>query len=148
MQRQWPLNCPAGALLPVSSTPVSGSTVNLTGVSGGNTGTSTISVANPNPIAVSLTCTAPAFPFTATPLSFSIPASGNAPVTVGLSPTVPGSYSGTLSCAVTGTSQVLTFSLAGTLVAPIAVTATSTWSLLALMLALLGFALVAVRRQG
>ena len=148
VQRQWPLNCPAGTLLPLTSAPVSGSTVNLSGVSGGNTGTSTVTVTNPNPIAVALTCTAPAFPFTASPLAFSIPASGNTPVTVGISPAAPGNYTGSLTCNVTGSSQVLTFSLTGSLAAPIAVNATSVWSLMLLMLGLFGFAAVAVRRQG
>jgi hypothetical protein len=148
VQRQWPLSCPVGTLLPLTSAPVSGATVNLSGISGGTTTTSTITVTNPNPIAVALTCTGPAFPFTATPLTFSIPASGNTPVTVGISPTLPGSYSGTLTCNVTGSSQVLTFSLTGSLAAPIAVNATSVWSLMVLMLSLFGFAAVAVRRQG
>ena len=148
VQRQWPLNCPAGTLLPLTSNPVSGTTVNLTGISGGTTNTSTITVLNPNPIAVALTCTAPAFPFTASPLAFSIPASSNTPVTVGISPTLPGNYTGTLNCTIAGSSQVLSFSLAGSLAAPIAVNATSAWSLMVLMLALFGFAVVAVRRQG
>lgn len=148
-QRLWPLSCPAGTLAPTTSTPVSGSTVNLTGVAGGiNINTSTITVSNPNPVVVSLTCTAPAFPFTATPLAFSVPASGNAPVTVGISPAAAGTYSGTLSCNVSGSSQVLTFNLAGTLMPAVMVPATSLWSLLAMMLALFGFAAVAARRQG
>jgi hypothetical protein len=147
VQRQWPLNCPAGTLSPLTSAPVSGTTVNLSGIAGGATTTSTITVTNPNPIAVELTCTAPAFPFTATPLVFSIPNGGNAPITVGISPAA-GSYTGTLNCAVSGSSQVLTFSLTGSVAAPTAVNATSMWGLMVLMLSLFGFAAVAVRRQG
>lgn len=149
-QRQWPLSCPAGTLAPTTSTPVSGSTVNLTGVAGGiNINTSTTTVSNPNPVVVSLTCTAPAFPFTATPLAFSFPAGGNAAVTIGISPAAAaGTYSGTRTCNVNGSSQMLTFNLAGTLTPVVMVPATSLWSLLALMLALVGFAAVAARRQG
>ncbi len=145
--REWPLSCPAGTLLPLSSAPAVGSTVNVNGVAGGSTATTPITVSNPNPIAVALACTAPSLPFTATPLAFSIPAGGSAAVNIGLGSTVAGSYTGTLSCTVAGSPQVLTFNLAGSLVPPTAVNAVSMWSLIVLMLGLFGFAAVAVRRE-
>jgi len=145
--REWPLSCPAGELLPLISTPAVGGTVQITGVVGGSTATQPITFSNPNPIEVSLSCTAPAFPFTATPLAFSIPANGSTPVSVGMSGAAPGNYSGSLSCTVAGSSQVLAFNLAGSLVPPLAVSATSHWSLIVLMLGLFGVAAVAVRRK-
>jgi subtilisin-like proprotein convertase family protein len=146
-QRQWPLSCPAGSLLQLTSTPAIGATVNLNGAPAGPVPTSTITVANPNPIAVSMTCTAPAFPFTVTPLNISIPAGGSAPVTVGLGPVGPGNYTGSLSCSIAGSPQVLTYSLAGTISAALPVPAIGPWSLAALMLTLMGFAGLALRRQ-
>lgn len=145
--RAWPLSCPTGALLPLGSTPAIGGTVNVTGTLGGSTATAPITFTNPNPIEVSLTCAAPAHPFTATPLAFSIPAGGSTPVTIGIRRTNAGTFTGTLSCTVAGSSQVLTFNLAGTLAPALVVNATSHWSLVALMLALFGCAAVALRRQ-
>jgi hypothetical protein len=147
--RQWSLSCPAGPLLPLAATPAIGGTVNVTGTAGGSTTTAPITLTNPNPIPVSLTCTAPAFPFTATPLVFSIPTGGNAPVTIGISPAAAGSYTGTLSCTIAGSPQVLTFNLAGTLVPAIAVDAMAAWSrwLLVLLMLFGGLALGYSRRH-
>jgi hypothetical protein len=144
--REWPLSCPAGALLPLTSTPAVGGTVSITGPAGGSTATRPITLINPNLIGVSLTCAAPAFPFTAAPLTFSIPAGSSAAVNVGIASTAAGNFTGTLSCTVAGSPQVLTFNLSGSLMPAIAVNASSAWSLIALMLALFGFAAVALRR--
>jgi hypothetical protein len=147
--RQWSLSCPAGPLLPLTAAPAIGGTVNVTGTAGGSTTTAPITLTNPNPIPVSLTCTAPAFPFTATPLVFSIPTGGNAPVTIGISPAAAGNYTGTLSCTIAGSPQVLTFNLAGTLVPAIAVDAMAAWSrwLLVLLMLFGGLALGYSRRH-
>jgi hypothetical protein len=149
VQRQWSLSCPAGPLLPLTAAPAIGGTVNVTGTAGGSTTTAPITLTNPNPIPVSLTCTAPAFPFTATPLVFSIPTGGNAPVTIGISPAAAGNYTGTLSCTIAGSPQVLTFNLAGTLVPAIAVDAMAAWSrwLLVLLMLFGGLALGYSRRH-
>ncbi|MBK8285187.1 MAG: hypothetical protein IPK97_10060 [Ahniella sp.] len=111
--------------------------------------TAQIPVTNPNPVPVSLTCTAPATPFTATPLAFTIPAGGAAPISIGISPGGSGSYTGTLNCAIAGSSQVLTFNLGGILVPATAVDALAPWSRWMLILLMLcgGLALGYMRRH-
>lgn len=146
-QRQWPLSCPAGSLLPVTSTPAGGATINLSGVPGGGSPTATVTMSNPNPIAVTMNCTTSGFPFTATPAPLSVAANASGVMTVTLGPIGPGNYSGTMTCSVTGSTQVLTYSLAGTIAAAQPVPTMTIWSLVAMMLTLLAFAGLALRRQ-
>jgi hypothetical protein len=98
---------------------------------------------------VSLNCTAPAFPFTATPLVFTIPANASAPVSVGIIPTSPGNYSGVLSCTIAGSTQGVSFNLAGILAPATPIDAMSAWSRWLLMLLVMvgGLALAHARRQ-
>lgn len=145
--RSWTLSCPAGTPLPITSAPASGTTINLSGVTNGNTTTSTITLSSTNPVAVTLNCTAPAAPFSAAPLSVTIPANGSASITVGIAPASPGAYNAVLACTVQGSNQALSFNLAGTIVAPAAVNALSDWSKLSLLLLMLGTGLIGFRMQ-
>jgi hypothetical protein len=148
VQRQWPLSCPLGTLLPLGATPASGATVTVAGAPGGPTPSASIALSNPNPIAVTVTCSAPAAPFAVAPIPLSIPAGGNASLVVSVN-AGPGSYSGSLSCAVQGSTQVLTYSLSGTIAQAAPVDATSGWSrgLLLLLVLIAGLGAAAYARR-
>ncbi|MDZ4814222.1 MAG: choice-of-anchor J domain-containing protein [Pseudomonadota bacterium] len=108
------LDCPAGIALPLTSTPVSGSTVALPSqILGGPATTAPINFQNPDVVPVTVTCVAPTAPqFTVAPLSFPVPAGGNASTTVSFSSAAVGSFTGVLNC--TAGQQAFTFNLTGT----------------------------------
>jgi hypothetical protein len=112
--RTFELNCPAGTAVPITSTPVSGSLVTLPAqVLGGPATTFDINFQNPGVAAATVTCTAPtATQFTVAPLTFSVPAAGNASTTVTYSSAVIGTFTGVLNC--TSGAQNFTFNLTGT----------------------------------
>jgi subtilisin-like proprotein convertase family protein len=162
--RTWTLECPAGLPAPpvFGYTPAPGSTV--TGTGGGLIGstsnfTITPSIATPGvgtgtSATTTLTCTAPTAPFAG--FNQTVTAVGSGPIQGGpLAGTCtrgPTAVTQTLTCSENqgGTPVTRTWTLecpAGQIPA-VPVNATSTWSLIALMLALFGFAAVAVRRQG
>ena len=95
-------------------------------------------------------CTAPAAPFSASPLSIPVPAGGSASTTVTLSSATTGSFTGTLNC--TAGATTFTFNLAGgVIVIPVATSVptlgdTGRWIAM-LMLLGVGLAAVAVRRS-
>jgi uncharacterized repeat protein (TIGR01451 family) len=143
--RVFNLTCPAGTAVPLTSTPISGSTINLPQQTlGGPPITSVIAFQNPGLAAATVTCTAPtATQFTVAPLSFSVPASGNASTTVSFSSPVSGPFTGVLNC--TAGAQAFTFNLAGSTGVPArAVPTTSEGMRQLLMLAMLAMGLVAV----
>ncbi len=146
-------------------TPAPSSTVTATGGSGTIGSTSNLSIAvsvatagsgTGAPATTTLTCTAPTAPFAG--FGQTVTATGSGAISGGpLAGTCTRGASAvtqTLTCTENqgGTNVTRTWTLncpAGTPVAALVpVNATSTWSLIALMLALLGFAAVAVRRQG
>ncbi len=116
--RTFELNCPAGTAVPLTSTPISGSLVTLPAqVLGGPATTSLINFQNPGVAAATVTCTAPtATQFTVAPLTFPVPAAGNASTTVTYSSAVVGTFTGVLNC--TAGVQAFTFNLTGTTGAP------------------------------
>jgi hypothetical protein len=144
-------------------TPPPGSTVTATGGSGiiGTTSNLSIAVAVQTPgtgtgapATTTLTCTAPTAPFSGF---------GQTVTAVGSGAISGGPLAGTCTRGATAVTQTLTCTenQGGTAVTrtwtlncpagsppPVAVNATSVWSLVALMLALVGFAAVAARRQG
>jgi hypothetical protein len=146
--RTWTLSCPAGTVTPLTSTPVSGSTV-ATGsqLVGGPATTATIAFQNPGLVAATVTCTAPAATqFTANPLTVNVPAGGSASTTVTYSSAVAGSFTGTLNC--TAGAQTFTFNLAGsTTVAATAVPTLGRTGLWLAILGVLGLGLFAARRR-
>jgi hypothetical protein len=144
-------------------TPPPGSTVTATGGSGiiGTTSNLSIAVAVQTPgtgtgapATTTLTCTAPTAPFAGF---------GQTVTAVGSGAISGGPLAGTCTRGATAVTQTLTCTenQGGTAVTrtwtlncpagsppPVAVNATSVWSLVGLMLALIGFAAVAARRQG
>jgi subtilisin-like proprotein convertase family protein len=145
--RTWTIECPAGSLSALTSTPVSGSTVPLgPRILGGPAATATIQFVNPNASAVAVTCTAPAAAqFTVAPLSINVPANGNASTTVSYSSATIGAATGTLSC--TAGAQTFTFTLTGsTIASAVSVDTIGPLGKLLLLLALLGVGLQAIRR--
>lgn len=138
--RVFDLTCPAGTVVPLTSNPVSGSAISLQQIVGGPAASSTVVFDNPGLVAANVTCTAPAAPFTASPLSFTIPAAGNATVTVSYQNGSAGSFSGVLDC--TAGAQTFTFNLTGNTVAAGAVPSLSDWSRWLLTLSVLGFGLL------
>lgn len=145
--RTWTLSCPAGTLLPLTSTPVSGSTITLpTHNFGAPPTTATVQFQNPNPVAVTVTCTAPTpTQFSASPLTINVPANGNASTTISYSATLTGQFNGTMTC--TSGSQTFTFALIGrTFVALSAIDTLSTLGKWLMLLGVLGIGLLAVRR--
>ncbi len=112
--RTFDLNCPAGTVVPLTSTPVSGSLVTLPMQTFGGPATSAgISFQNPGAAGVDVTCTAPvATQFTASPLIFTVPAMGSSIVTVNYSSLVSGTFTGVLNCS--AGAQNFTFDLTGT----------------------------------
>ena len=160
-------SCPAGATAPTFGyTPAPGSTVTATGgTTVGSTGNLSIApaVATPGtgtgaPATTTLTCTAPTAPFAG--FGQTITAVGTGAITGGpLAGTCTlgaAAATQTLICnenrgGTTPTTRTWTLSCPAGTVPPaptVAVNATSTWSLIALMLGLFGFAAVMVRRQG
>lgn len=115
--RTFELTCPAGTAVPLTSTPISGSTVTLpTQTVGTAATTAPISFQNPGLVAVDVTCVAPAAPFSAAPLVISVPAGGSAATTVTFNSATAGTFGGTLNCS--AGSQQFVFTLAGTASAP------------------------------
>lgn len=147
--RTWTLQCPAGTLTPLTSTPVSGSTVPLgPRVVGGGPATASVQFSNPNAAAVTVTCTAPAATqFTVSPLTINVPASGSASTTISYTQPAIGTSTGTLSC--TAGAQTLTFTLNGSTVSATAASIDTIGPMgkLLMLLAMLGIGLVAVRRH-
>ena len=158
--------CPAGATPPqFGFTPAPGSTVTATGgTTVGSTGNLSIApaVATPGtgtgtPATTTVTCTAPTAPFAG--FGQTITAVGTGAITGGpLAGTCTlgaAAATQTLTCTEnrgsTPTTRTWTLSCPAGTAPPaptVAVNATSTWSLIALMLGLFGFAAVMVRRQG
>ena len=139
------LECPAGTATPLTSTPVSGSTVSLaTQILGGPASNATVAFQNPGLVDATVTCTAPVAPeFTVTPLSFTVPAAGSASTTVSYSSATIGAFTGVLTC--TSGAQTFTFNLAGsTNGAATAVPALDGHSRSLMILAMLALGLIAV----
>ncbi len=114
VQRSWPLSCPTGSLLPITSGPVSGSTMVMPSAPVGSGSTSAaITFTSTNPVAVTVVCTAPGAPFSASPLTINVPANGSASTIVGFAPLSTGQSTGTLNCSVTGSAQTMSFTLSG-----------------------------------
>jgi hypothetical protein len=134
----WTLSCPAGTLLPLTASPASGATVALAGFIGGGPSVAAITFTNPNAVAATLNCTAPASPFSLSPLTVNIPANSSQAATVSFNAGAPGVYTGTLNCAVAGSAQTLTYNLTASLAEARAVDAVSAWTRVALVLLLLG----------
>lgn len=137
-----------GTSLPLTSTPVSGSTVALgPRVNGGPAATRTLQFTNPNAAAATVTCTAPAATqFTVTPLTVNVPASGSASTTISFTSATVGTFSGTLNC--TAGAQALTYTLSGSTVASaVSVDTFGPLGKLLLLFAVLGVGLVAIRRH-
>ncbi len=141
----WTLSCPAGTLLPLTSTPASGSSITLPSQAlGGTSTTATLQFQNPNAAAATVTCTAPAASqFTVSPLTINVPANGNASTTITYNSTVVGSFTGTLNC--TAGTQSFTFTLLGSTVAT-SVDTLSPLGKLLLVFGVLGVGLLALRR--
>jgi len=143
--RTFELNCPAGTLVPLTSTPASGSTVTLPQQTFGQGGTSTtIQFQNPGVLAADVTCTAPTAPeFTVTPLVFSVPPAGNSTITVNFSSAAAGTFTGVLNC--TSGNQVFTFNLSGTTgLEPTSVPALGSGMQQLLLLAMLAIGVIAL----
>jgi uncharacterized repeat protein (TIGR01451 family) len=143
--RTFDLSCPAGTAVPLTSNPVSGSTVTVPAqVIGGLATTSDIVFSNPGLAAANVVCTAPAAPeFTVAPLNFSVPASGTASTTITFSSAVIGTFTSVLNC--TAGAQNFTFNLSGTTGAPArAVPVSGTGVRTLLTLATLAFGLIAL----
>ncbi len=148
--RTFTLTCPAGTQPPITSTPASGSLTTLPSQPLGGAATSaTIGFQNPGSLAVTVTCTQPAAPFSASPLSIPVPAGGTASTTVSYSSGSVGTFNGTLNCTVGA--QQLTFNLRGTtlLPAPAFLPTNNVWTvaLMGLLMSLLA-GIAVVRRQG
>lgn len=116
--RNFDLTCPAGTAVPLTSTPISGSTINLPQFTLGGMGTTApVAFQNPGLVGVTVNCTAPtATEFTVAPLSFPVPASGTASTTITFMSAVIGNFTGVLDC--TAGAQAFTFNLAGSAGAP------------------------------
>lgn len=143
--RTFDLACPAGTAVPLTSNPVSGSTVTMPAqILGGLATTSDIVFTNPGAAAANVVCTAPAAPeFTVAPLNFPVPASGTASTTITFSSAVIGTFTSVLNC--TAGAQTFTFNLSGTTGAPArAVPVSGTGGRSLLTLATLAFGLIAL----
>ncbi len=137
---------------PITSAPVSGTTLALPQFTlGGNATTTTVTFTNPGASAGTVTCTAPAAPeFTAAPLVINVPASGSAATTISFSSAVAGPFTSALNC--TGPNgEVFTFPLTGNAVAALVpgvpvpgLGDTARWLLL---FGVLGLGAFAVRRR-
>lgn len=108
-----------GALpLPITSAPVSGTTLTLPQFAvGGAATTATVTFTNPEASIGTVTCVAPAAPeFTVAPLVINVPATGSAATTISFSSAVVGAFNSTLNC--TGPNgEVFSFPLVGNAVA-------------------------------
>ena len=135
--RTFDLTCPAGTAATLTSTPVSGSTVNLPAqIIGTGATNSAISFQNPGLVPATVTCVAPAAPFTANPLTINVPAGGSASTTVSFNSATAGVFNGTLTCS--AGQQQFTFALAGTANAPsVPVPATNDYTRLLLVISAL-----------
>lgn len=145
------LTCPAGTQPPLTSTPVSGSTISLgTRSFGGAATTAPLAFQNPGSLAATVTCSAPSSPaFSVAPTSFSVPAGGSASTVISYSSTVLGVSTATLQCSANG--QLFDFNLTGSTIQPppAFIPSGSAWSA-ALMIGLFGLfaGLFVYRRQG
>jgi len=145
------LSCPAGTQPPLTSTPVSGSTVALPSRGLGSAATtSSIAFQNPGAAAATVTCTAPTnTAFTAAPLSINVPAAGSASTTISYTSASVGTSTGSITCTVGA--QTFTYNLTGTtlLPAPAVIPASNAWvlALLASLMTLLAGVMIH-RRQG
>jgi subtilisin-like proprotein convertase family protein len=112
------LSCPAGTVVPLTSTPTSGSLITLPMQSfAGPATTAPVAFQNPGLVPVDVTCTAPAATqFTVAPLMFTVPAGGSASTTITYSSLVSGTFLGVLDCS--AGAQLFTFDLTGTTGAP------------------------------
>ena len=108
-----------GALpLPITSAPVSGTTLTLPQFAvGGAATTATVTFTNPEASIGTVTCVAPAAPeFTVAPLVINVPATGSMATTISFSSAVVGAFNSTLNC--TGPNgEVFSFPLVGNAVA-------------------------------
>ena len=144
------LSGPAGTVAPVTSTPPSGTAIAFGNAPVGSPATRQVTFNNSAGTAQTVTCTAPAAPFSAAPLSIPVPAGGSAATTITFSPTAVGTFSGTLNC--TAGATAFTFPLTGTGVAPAVATSVPTlgdtgrW-LAILMLLGIGLAAMVVRKH-
>ena len=145
--RSWPLSCPAGALLPMTSSPAAGGTITFAPVATGGSRSTPVTFSSTNPVPVTVVCTAPGGAFMASPLSMNVPANGSATMTVTFAPGVSGNQTATLSCSVNGSAQTMNYALsASAFVAAIDTLDGRSLLLLASLLTLLGLGVLAHRR--
>ncbi|AVP96697.1 hypothetical protein C7S18_05530 [Ahniella affigens] len=144
------LECPAGTAVPLTSTPVSGSTVTLPQQTFGGPGTTqSIVFQNPGLVDVTVTCTAPtATQFTIPTLSFNVPAGGTGTLAVNFSSSTVGNYVGVLDCS-SSNGQNFSFNLAGSVGAATSVPTLSDHmrGVLSLILLTLGLTAVGLRNR-
>ncbi len=140
--------------IPMTSTPSSGVAVALPAQTlGGAATTAIINFQNANASAGTVTCVAPAATeFTVAPIPLSVPATGNADLTVSFNSAVAGPLNGTLDC--TGSNgEAFTYPLSGSAVAlpPMTssrpVPAMGSGALLLLILSLMAFGMLLVRHR-
>ena len=130
-----------GSATPLTSTPVSGSTVTLPNYTvGGAPTTAPIAFQNPGLVAATITCTAPmSTQFTVSPLSIPVPAGGSGSTLVTFSTPVAGTFTTALTCS--AGQQSFTFNLSGSGTAQlVAVPTLDHWGRLLLVLLALGVA--------
>jgi hypothetical protein len=147
VQRQWPLSCPAGALLPLTSAPIAGATITFPTLFPNSPSSSTVTFTNPNPVPVMLNCSIPGpSVFSVNPATVNVAAGGSTSATVTLQAPAAGTYSGTLTCAITG-GQSFTFNLTGQVLVATAIPSNDIRGLLLLALLVLMIGLPALSRQ-
>lgn len=141
-------------LVPLTSTPPSGTVALPAFTIGGPASTATITFNNTNAAAATVTCVAPAAPeFSASPLVINVPATGSAATTVSFSSTAAGNFNGTLACTGSG-GEIFNFDLtatavaAPTLIPPAVIPSLGELSRWLLALGVLGLGFVMVRRRG
>lgn len=119
--RTFELSCPAGTVVPLTSSPTSGSTIFLPVQTVGNPPTmSSVTFTNAGLVGATVTCVAPAATqFTVFPLVFPVPAGGSAATTISFNSGTAGTFNGVLNC--TADNQSLTFNLVGTAIVPVPV---------------------------
>ena len=119
--RTFNLSCPAGTVVPLTSTPTSGNSITLPSkfLDAAPT-TAAITFSNPGLVGATVTCVAPtATQFTVSPLIIPIPAGGTAGTTISFNSTTSGPFHGVLNCS--AGSQNFSFNLDGTAGEPFAV---------------------------
>ena len=138
---------------PITSTPTTGMTVNLPPFTvGGPATTALINFQNGNASSATVTCTTTGPDFTVSPSPQTVPAAGNADVTVSFSSAAVGPFSDTLVCTGSG-GENFSFPLSGTAVAApvvlpaVAIPTLGDGSRLLLVFGLLGFGLLLVRQR-